>query len=103
MISIVESAKFRLKPYKFSSNLLALTIEEDKQTHSLTLRSYILPSMHEDERDEISCYITEVISDYPVLPYSLFEPVIEVPSLSNFSENELEGNIVYISPQLIKK
>ena len=98
MFSIVENAKFRLKPYRFSNSLLAITIEEDKKNHVLTIRSYIFSSMEEEERDELSCYTTEVISDYPVPPYSLREPIIEVLS---FSREDIQGSLVYTNPQML--
>ena len=63
--STLENAKLRFQYYEFSADLLAMTILDNQDTYLIPISAYGLPSISEKEREEVSCYITEVIADYP--------------------------------------
>jgi hypothetical protein len=71
---------------------LAITIIDNEKDQLLSIFAYVLPSMSEEEREEIDCYITEVIADYPS-PYQLDNRIIDTPSIS---KENIEGDIVFI-------
>jgi formiminotetrahydrofolate cyclodeaminase len=62
--STLDNAKFRFQGYNLSEELLAVEISDDMEKHMTTIVAYVLPSVSEKEKEEISCYFTEVIADY---------------------------------------
>ncbi|NEQ48476.1 MAG: hypothetical protein F6K00_35085 [Leptolyngbya sp. SIOISBB] len=89
--STLKNAKERLQGYSFSPDLLAVEISENREKCIVAVSAYILPSMSEEEKEEIDCYFTEVIADYPH-PYKLEEDIVEVLSISS---SEIKGDIVF--------
>lgn len=90
--STLDNAKFRLQGYEFSDDLLAIEISDDAEKFMVTIIAYVIPSVSEEDKEEISCYFTEIIADYSS-PYQLDEKIIEVFSISS---PEIEGDIVFI-------
>jgi hypothetical protein len=96
--STLENAKGRLLGYNFSEHLLAIKISDDEEKSVVTIIAYVLPSMSEEEKEELSCYFTEVIADYSH-PYQFNEEIIEVSSISS---SEIEGDIVFLRKNQMK-
>lgn len=90
--STLENAKSRLQGYNFPKELLAIGISDNTEKCVVTIVAYVLPSMSEEEKEELDCYFTEIIADYSA-PYQLEEDIMEVSSISSF---EIEGDVVFI-------